>query len=572
MNICIDVSYTPLMYNPTYDCSNILLIDCTVEDYKEIVNSVNSNTMAIVYSYSSTTEDLSNVLSNFTNISRIGFVFYSNSKKCPVTFLDNKPFFNFDSNLNVDISSENLLFLTNIFEKYNIQHVDYLACNTLNYKEWDNYYSLIQNTNTIIGASNDKTGNIKYGGDWLLENTCENIESIYFTSNIEYYKYLFDIVNIGNNPTGIKYKFGTAIIDICNNFSSINSVTNPLYNGSAFSSGFNCYYTGIKYDLSNLYYINPTLNTDPSTFTNLYTTYNSSKYDLSYFFNKNTTPLLFSSLSNNSVTKCNGCYSLKLLVSTYSGPVITIKRVVDSQVMSFYSTRTGNLTNAPNGSGTTIAEFLFTGSGGGNVDTWYDQSGKGNHALDVFVGHGPSIDITKKCLYFSANQYLDMPLGTIPTNGLNGPYSFLVKHGISNNPSGKGGFCGAGTIINGSPRICNTFRLSGNNSYASDWDTSVTSNYTWNRQNTNVPAVAAVTFDGGSRTGYSNTSYISSITKSGVGLNTYNGRRALIGDTPISGFVSSALSESLQGEMYSLLIFSTALPQSDINVLNTGAL
>ena len=181
-----------LIYEPKYDCSNILLIDNRVEDYQDIVNSVNSNTLAIVYSYSSTKEDLSNVLSNLNTIERIGFAFSFNPNSN--TFLDNEPFFSTDSSSNIDPQSENLLFLIELFTRYNVKNVDYLACDTLKYESWNNYYnSLISNTTTIIGASDNKTGNIKYGGDWILESTGQDIESIYFTKNIEYYRYLLDI-------------------------------------------------------------------------------------------------------------------------------------------------------------------------------------------------------------------------------------------------------------------------------------------------------------------------------------------------------------------------------------------
>lgn len=187
-----DITYVPLIYTPNYNCSNILLIDSTVEDYQTIVDSVNSNTMAIVYSYLSTKEDLSMVLSNFTNISRIGFAFCSNDNDCPVIFLDNQPFFSFDL-FHVDFDCENILFLKEIFQKYNIQYADYLACNTLNYWQWNTYYNiLMENTNTTIAASDDKTGNVKYGGDWVLESNSEDIEQIYFTENIQYYNYLLD--------------------------------------------------------------------------------------------------------------------------------------------------------------------------------------------------------------------------------------------------------------------------------------------------------------------------------------------------------------------------------------------
>jgi hypothetical protein len=191
-----DTSYTPLVYESKYDCSNIVLIDNNVEDYKYIISSLNSDTMAIVYSYSSTKEDLSNVLTNFVNINRIAFVFCGNSNNAPVPFLDNETFF----------SSDNISFLINIYNKYNVSHADYLACNTLNYELWINYYNtLTENTSTTIGASDNKTGNIKYGGDWILENTSNDIENIYFTQNIKYYEYLLDnaIWASGNSTSGI---------------------------------------------------------------------------------------------------------------------------------------------------------------------------------------------------------------------------------------------------------------------------------------------------------------------------------------------------------------------------------
>ena len=69
--------------------------------------------------------------------------------------------------------------------------MDFLACNTLLNSLWLDYY---QQLPTIVGASNDATGNIRYGGDWIMETTSEDIESVYFTKNIDYYTYLLDYV------------------------------------------------------------------------------------------------------------------------------------------------------------------------------------------------------------------------------------------------------------------------------------------------------------------------------------------------------------------------------------------
>jgi alpha-tubulin suppressor-like RCC1 family protein len=102
-------------------------------------------------------------------------------------FLDRKPFFE------IEPYSENTQFVIKIIKEFGVTNIDYLACNTLSYTNWVSYYELLTlNTGVIVGASNDQTGNIKYGGDWLMESTGQDIELIYFTKSIEYYQYLLD--------------------------------------------------------------------------------------------------------------------------------------------------------------------------------------------------------------------------------------------------------------------------------------------------------------------------------------------------------------------------------------------
>jgi hypothetical protein len=80
---------------------------------------------------------------------------------------------------------------------FGVKHMDYLACDTLRYSTWKAYYGLLtEATGVVIGASDDETGNIKYGGDWVMETTGQDIELLYFTKSIEYYKY---VLNVGNH-------------------------------------------------------------------------------------------------------------------------------------------------------------------------------------------------------------------------------------------------------------------------------------------------------------------------------------------------------------------------------------
>jgi alpha-tubulin suppressor-like RCC1 family protein len=195
-------SFELIYPNLSSGCTNVLLIDNSVMDSQIFYNSVNENTFPIIYSKTSLKTKLLEVLKQFTNINRIGIVF-----TYPVVhFLDNKSFFD----------NENVEFIKSVINEFRITNIDYLACNTLNDSNWVNYYNQISETGVVVGASNDRTGNIKYGGDWVMESTGQDIELIYFTKSIEYYTYLLDgsywgvisfksdgsIWGIGSNNTG----------------------------------------------------------------------------------------------------------------------------------------------------------------------------------------------------------------------------------------------------------------------------------------------------------------------------------------------------------------------------------
>lgn len=196
----------PLIYDNNIDVTNInnlLLIDDTVSEHNIFVNSCNINTFPIVYNKCSTRSELRNLLLNkfsLTQLSRIAFVFH-NSRMISKKFLNNENFFVLEDIIENPIISENVQFLIDLIKEFNIKNIDYLACNSLQYNNWNKYYDILKtNTDVIVGASDDETGNIKYGGDWLMENTAEDIKNIYFNGNIDNYtsKLLFAF-NVGTS-------------------------------------------------------------------------------------------------------------------------------------------------------------------------------------------------------------------------------------------------------------------------------------------------------------------------------------------------------------------------------------
>ena len=204
--------------NPLNTYTNILLIDNSVEDFQIFVDSANTSTFPIVYSVFSLKTDLLALLqTNFQTISRIGIVFTS-SLESPKMFLDFKPLF-----LNDEPVSENLQFIIDVINEFQVKNIDYLACNTLNYPNYVTYYDTIKtDTGVVVGASNDKTGNIKYGGNWIMESTGQDIELIYFTHSIEYYTYLLDATySTGSSPYGI-------VLDSVGNIYTVNFGNNNV--------------------------------------------------------------------------------------------------------------------------------------------------------------------------------------------------------------------------------------------------------------------------------------------------------------------------------------------------------
>jgi hypothetical protein len=203
------LEYPDISDNSHNQYTNVLLVDKSVIDYSIFVNSANQNTFPIVYSSNSYSSELLSLLRQKRdagmNILRIGLCFGS-STNCTVFFLDNSPFFTTDEI--APSYSQNVRFMIDLINEFAITTIDFLACNTLLIDGWKNYYTILsQNTGVMVGASDNTTGNIKYGGDWIMESTSENIENIYFTQNIQYYKYLLDnanwVIAVQSNLIGI---------------------------------------------------------------------------------------------------------------------------------------------------------------------------------------------------------------------------------------------------------------------------------------------------------------------------------------------------------------------------------
>lgn len=154
----------------------VLLIDQSVPDYQVFVDSANESTGTVLYTSTTTRQELMELIrEKVESVERVGVVCLKDAMFVEGTF------------------PENTEFLISLIQEFQVTRIDFLACNTLDDPQYkDLYEALERETGVIVGASSDRTGNIKYGGDWVMESTKEDIEYVYFTESIEYYQYLLD--------------------------------------------------------------------------------------------------------------------------------------------------------------------------------------------------------------------------------------------------------------------------------------------------------------------------------------------------------------------------------------------
>ena len=185
----------PLVFSDSIDTSNmtnVLLIDSTLGDKQIFYDSVNANTFPIIYDSTSKTDDLLALLRQkfpASSIQRISLVFHDRGPNIQTAFMNNSILFQ-ESDLEVGQTcfSENLSVLISCLNEFHVSHIDFLACNTLQYSNWKSYYALLaEQTAVVVGASNDATGNMQYGGDWIMESTSEDVMNVYFNANISNY-------------------------------------------------------------------------------------------------------------------------------------------------------------------------------------------------------------------------------------------------------------------------------------------------------------------------------------------------------------------------------------------------
>ena len=207
--------------------SNFLLIDERIKSVQEIIDALNTDTQyALVDYYNDNIDDVLNKIPT-QHFDVVGLITYGEIKivdnvhinipynivfsQYPVDITNLEPITDlvlpddYDKILNYDkpdyleyIQNEtsfmNIVnFWKKVAEKCTPQHIDFLGCAILSNPSWKKALDFLEKEISVnIRSSDDNTGNLKYGGDWILESDNVNIKDLYFTKEIDKYPFLFD--------------------------------------------------------------------------------------------------------------------------------------------------------------------------------------------------------------------------------------------------------------------------------------------------------------------------------------------------------------------------------------------
>jgi len=269
------LNYVPLIFPVKPNCSSIMLIDYKVNQSHIFYDSANSTTLPVLFNSNTLRREINDMLQTYTMISRVCIVannknMYNDSK----LFINGETYFTArDVEANTTNYSHNLQFMLDLIKTYNIKTIDFLACESLTYTNWKQYYAILSQQGCTIGASSDKTGNIAYGGDWIMESDNQNIQPVYFTDAIQnYHSTLFsNTIFLGFGPYGNDVLYGqtniiTSEFDTSYNLSNytltqdIHDTTVSIYNTFPSPISVTVYLTDMDLSGTNLYGYNIHIN------------------------------------------------------------------------------------------------------------------------------------------------------------------------------------------------------------------------------------------------------------------------------------------------------------------------
>ena len=201
---------------------NLILINDLVEDTNLVIDSLKENTKYFVLQSDTNIESISQYI-NSLNVSSIENVGIMQHGDVAISLGTEK--LSLDSP--IDLSVPFIIFLKYIKDTYMLQNLDIISCNMLDL--WKDSFAQLESLLSInVRASNDDTGNLKVGGDWVQESDNIKIDEIYFNENIYNYQHVLSSYRVNYyNPGNYIQRYTTnLILDAHKDINTISHRTN----------------------------------------------------------------------------------------------------------------------------------------------------------------------------------------------------------------------------------------------------------------------------------------------------------------------------------------------------------
>jgi len=286
-------------------------------------------------------------------------------------------------------------------------------------------------------------------------------------------------------------------------------------------------------------------------------------------------PCIYDKLSASAAASAVAAYSVFLLSSTYNGPTLNIRRSSDNAQIDFYADINGNLGTAPNATGQSLNAWLSTANSvgvTGYITTWYDQTGNGNNAAQTNTSLQPVYSTSNNYIDFTNNKYMSIPDGTVPS--VNSSYTVTIKHNnVDTTANSKPTFLSSGSGGNFQQNtfyVVRTADIYSGGTYANYW-TSYTTNYYLSYYGITpyinlLPIVTTYKYDSkaNSLTNYYVNNYYNAVISTGSTI------RASTTNNNYIGYNYDYKNGYLNGQLYYMYIFNSALNDTDRNILETN--
>ena len=259
--------------------------------------------------------------------------------------------------------------------------------------------------------------------------------------------------------------------------------------------------------------------------------------------------LRFGSVSNATVTSARGIYACWRVQDGYSGPVMAVRRGSDNATVNLYDDGAGSLVT-----NTGIQVIRWLNGSNAFVTTWYDQSGRGRHAVQTSTGAQPAYDTnTKNMVFNGSSQFFNLPDATLPIGNNN--YTIMARHDFVNIAT-LGGIISAGT---NTANNALSLHVSNSNFYQNIWWGNDVNAGTYTKGNT-------VTCS------YNNTSgrnmYVNGVL---VGSNSSLSKNTLSTNNTI-GVLQYQSNSWLNGQLRYVYVFGSALSDNDRNIIENSVM